>query len=95
MKKMSSLAKIEKKILLEKHKKLEKVNKRKEKHEIIEIINIKEETELIKRMESEIPEETKALEEIEEKLRKLETKIMKKRFWNKLVKKLYDVINPF
>ena len=46
MKKMSSLAKIEKKILLEKHKKLEKVNKRKEKHEIIEIINIKEETEL-------------------------------------------------
>ena len=46
-------------------------------------------------MESEIPEETKALEEIEEKLRKLETKIMKKRFWNKLVKKLYDVINPF
>ena len=43
---MSSLAKVEKKILLEEHKKLEKVNKRKEKHEIIEIINIKEETEL-------------------------------------------------
>ena len=87
MKKLSSLAKIEKKILLEEHKKLEKVNKRKEKHEIIEIINIKEETELIKRMESEILEEAKALEKIEEKLRKLETKIMKTRFWNKLMSK--------
>ena len=38
-------------------------------------------------MESEILEEAKALEEIEEKLRKLETKIMKTRFWNKLMSK--------
>ena len=40
-------------------------------------------------MESEILEEAKALEEIKEKLRKLETKIMKKRFWNKLMSKKY------
>ena len=40
---------------------------------MIERINIKE-------IESEILDKTKALKEIETKLRKLETKVMKKRF---------------
>ena len=80
---MSRLIKIEKRYeefldeLLEENKKLEKINKKIEKHEIIERINIKE-------IESEILDETKALEEIETKLEKLETTIMKKRCWNEI-----------
>ena len=60
--------------LLEEQKKLEKTIQKIEKHKVIERINIKE-------IESETFDETKALEEIETKLRKLETKVMKKRFW--------------
>ena len=60
--------------LLEEQKKLEKTIQKIEKHKVIERINIKE-------IESETLDETKALEEIETKLRKLETKVMKKRFW--------------
>ena len=77
--KISSLIKIEKEYeellddLLEEQKKLEKTIQKIDKHKVIERINIKE-------MESEILDETKALEEIETKLRKLETKVMKKRF---------------
>ena len=59
--------------LLEEQKKLEKTIQKIEKHKVIERINIKE-------IESETLDETKALEEIETKLRKLETKVMKKRF---------------
>ena len=59
--------------LLEEQKKLEKTIQKIEKHKVIERINIKE-------IESETLDETKALEEIETKLRKLETKAMKKRF---------------
>ena len=61
---MSSLIKIEKRYeqlldeLLEENKKLEKINRKIEKHEIIERI-------CIKKVESEILDETKALEEIE------------------------------
>ena len=58
--------------LLEEQKKLEKTIQKIEKHKVIERINIKE-------IESETLDETKALEEIETKLRKLETKVMKKR----------------
>ena len=63
--------------LLEEHKKLEKINKKIDKYEIIETINIKE-------IESNILDETKALEEIKTKLRKVETKIFKKRCWNEI-----------
>ena len=76
---MSSLIKIEKEYeellddLLEEQKKLEKTIQKIDKHKVIERINIKE-------IESEIPDETKALDEMETKLRKLETKAMKKRF---------------
>ena len=59
--------------LSEENEELEKINRKIEKHEIIERINIKE-------IESEILDETKALEEIEIKLSKLKTTIMKKRF---------------
>ena len=65
--------------LSEENKELEKINQKIEKHEIIERINIKE-------IESEILDETKALEEIEIKLSKLKTTIMKKRFWNEIDK---------
>ena len=80
---MSSLTKIEKRYeelleeLSEEQKKLKKINKKIEKHEIIGRINIKE-------IESEILDETKALEEIKTKLKKLETKVMKKRFQNEI-----------
>ena len=63
--------------MLDENKKLQKINKKTEKHEIIESINIRE-------IESETLDETKALEEIETKLEKLETTIMKKRFWNEI-----------
>ena len=46
--------------MLDENKKLRKINKKIEKHEIIESINIKE-------IESETLDETKALEEIETK----------------------------
>ena len=80
---MSSLIKIEERYeeLLEENKNLEKIYQKIEKHEIIERINIKE-------IESEIPDETKVLEEIETELKKLETKIMKKKgFGIKLMSK--------
>ena len=79
---MSSLTKIEKRYeeLLEEQKKLEKINNKIKKHEIIERINIKE-------IESEILDETKALEKIKTQLRKLETTIMKKGFGRKLMSK--------
>ena len=48
-----------------------------EKNEFIRRINIKQ-------IESKILDETKALEEIETKLRKLETRIMEKRFWSEI-----------
>ena len=63
--------------LLEEHKKLEKINQKIEKHEIIKRINIKE-------IELEILDETKVLEKIKTKLRKLKTIIMKNRFWNEI-----------
>ena len=63
--------------LLEEHKKLEKINQKIEKHEIIKRINIKE-------IELEILDETKVLEKIKTKLRKLKTMIMKNRFWNEI-----------
>ena len=79
IKKLSSLTKIEKRYeeLLEENKKLEKINQKIEKHEIIEIINIKE-------IESEILDETKTLEKIITKLEKLEATIIKKKVleWN-------------
>ena len=87
---MSNLIKMEKRYeellekLLEEQKKLEKINQKIEKQEIIERINIKEETELVKRMETEILDETKALAEIETKLRKVKIAIFKKRFWNEI-----------
>ena len=61
-------------------KKLKKINQKLEKHEIIERINIKE-------IETEILNETKAIEEIETKLEKLKTVIMKKGFGTKLMSK--------
>ena len=63
--------------MLEEQEKLEKINNKIKKHEMIERINIKE-------IESEILDETKALEEIKTRL---ETTIMKKRFGMKLVRK--------
>ena len=50
-------------------------------------INIKEETELVKRMETEILDETKPPEEIETKLRKVKITIFKKKFGIKLMGK--------
>ena len=50
-------------------------------------INIKEETELVKRMETEILDETKPPEEIETKLRKVKITIFKKKFGMKLMGK--------
>ena len=68
---------------MEKQKRLEKVYKRIDKHEILERINIKEEKELVKRMETEIFDETRALGEMKSKLRKVKTTILKKkRIWN-------------
>ena len=52
-------------------------NQKRQNREIIERINIKE-------IESEIFDETKALEKIERRLSKLETAISKKRFWNEI-----------
>ena len=80
---MSNLTKIEERYeelleeLLEEQKKLKMINNKIKKHEIIEGINIKE-------IESEILDKTKVPEEIKTKLKKLETTIMKKRFWNKI-----------
>ena len=80
-KKKPSPTKIEKRYeqllekVLEEQNKLEKISNKIEKHEIIERINIKEETELVKRIETEILDETKALEEIRTKLRKVKTLI--------------------
>ena len=61
--------------MLEEQEKLEKIKNKIKKHEMIERINIKE-------IESEILDETKALEEIKTRL---ETTIMKKRFGMKLM----------
>ena len=83
---MPSLIKIEKSYdelleeLLEDHKKLEKINKRIEKFEILEKVTIKE-------IGSEIFDKTKLLEEIKTKLRKVKTTIMKKGFGMKLISK--------
>ena len=63
--------------MIEEQKKAKKINKKIEKHEIIEIINIKEK-------EPEILDKTKALRKIETKLKKLETKVMKKKFHNEI-----------
>ena len=63
--------------LREENKKLEEINRKTEKHEIIERFNIKE-------IESEILDERKAPEKIETKLEKLEIVIVKKRFWNEI-----------
>ena len=74
-KKISSLTKIEKRYeklleqLSEEQKKLDKINRKVEKHERIERINIKEETQLVNRIETEILDETKAPADIEIKLR--------------------------
>ena len=74
-KKISSLTKIEKRYeklleqLWEEQKKLDKINRKVEKHERIERINIKEETQLVNRIETEILDETKAPADIEIKLR--------------------------
>ena len=78
---MLSLTKIEERyeelleeLLEEQKKKLEKINNKIKKHEVIEKINIKE-------IESEIIYETKALEKIKTTLRNVKITIMKKRFW--------------
>ena len=49
----------------------------------MERISVKEEIKLVKRMEAEVLDETKTLEVIESELRKLETAIMKKKFFEK------------
>ena len=67
----------------QKYKKIKNINQKIEKHEIIEKSNIKEEAELLKRMETKILDETKAFEEIETKLRNLKTTMLKKWFWHK------------
>ena len=67
----------------QKYKKIKNINQKIEKHEIIEKNNIKEEAELLKRMETKILDETKAFEEIETKLRNLKTTMLKKWFWHK------------
>ena len=61
--------------LLEEQKKIEKINYKIMKHEIIEKLNIKE-------IMSEIFDESKVLDKIKTKLIKLKKKIMKKRFWD-------------
>ena len=53
------------------------INKKIDKHKMIKRINIK-------RIEAEIFDEIKAVEEIETKSKKLETKIMRKKFWNEI-----------
>ena len=89
-KKISSLTKIEKRYeklseqLSEEQKKLDKINRKVEKHERIERINIKEETQLVNRIETEILNETKAPADIEIKLRKIKTTIFKTKFGMKL-----------
>ena len=89
-KKISSLTKIEKRYeklleqLSEEQKKLDKINRKVEKHERIERINIKEETQLVNRIETEILDETKAPADIEIKLRKVKTAIFKTTFGVKL-----------
>ena len=72
----SSLPKIKKRYeeLLEEfleHKKLEKINKRIEEFEILERNDMKEEIELIKRIETKILGETEVLQETERKFRKV------------------------
>lgn len=67
----------------QKYKKIKNINQKIEKHEIIEKINIKEEAELLKRMETKMLDETKVFEEIETKLRNLKTTMLKKWFWHK------------
>lgn len=67
----------------QKYKKIKNIDQKIEKHEIIEKNNIKEEAELLKRMETKILDETKAFEEIETKLRNLKTTMLKKWFWHK------------
>ena len=67
----------------QKCKEIKNINQKIEKHEIIEKINIKEEAELLKRMETKILDETKVFEEIETKLRNLKTTMLKKWFWHK------------
>ena len=67
----------------QKYKKIKNINQKIEKHEIIEKNNIKEEAELLKRMETKILDETKAFEEIETKLRNVKTTMLKKWFWHK------------
>ena len=73
--------------LLEEDKKLEKINKRIEKFEILERVDTKEKIKFIKRIETEILDETKVFEETETKLRKVETTIMKKAFERNLMNK--------
>ena len=58
--------------ILEEQKKVEKINKKIKKHEIIQRLKIKE-------IEPKMVDETKALEELIRKLRKLNKKIMKKK----------------
>ena len=58
--------------ILEEQKKVEKINKKIKKREIIQRLKIKE-------IEPKMVDETKALEELIRKLRKLNKKIMKKK----------------
>ena len=58
--------------ILEEQKKVEKINKKIKKHEIIQRLKMKE-------IEPKMVDETKALEELIRKLRKLNKKIMKKK----------------
>ena len=61
--------------LLIEQKKLEKINDKVMKHEIIERLNIKE-------LDSRIHDEIKLFEEINTKIKKLNKKIMKNMFWD-------------
>ena len=58
--------------ILEEQKKVEKINKKIKKHEIIQRLKMKE-------IEPKMADETKALEELIRKLRKLNKKLMKKK----------------
>lgn len=62
--------------------KLDYINNKIKKHEIIERINIKY-------VESEILDKAKGLEEIKTKLRKVETTMIKKGFGRKFINKKY------
>ena len=69
--------------LLEEDKKLEKINKRIEKFEILERVDTKEKIKLIKRIETEILDETKVFWRNWNKITKSRNNNNEKRLWEK------------